>query len=963
MRFLNLSIVIFISVQFYAQDSARVLQLNQKFKEYIFKNSDSAQHYIQLLKKEKGQSKKPLPTYYYNQNLGQYHFVRGLMDSSEYHYKKAYNISRVAKWDRLAIDSKIWLANHQYFKGNMQKMTALYHEVLLSSKRINYLEGMALAYGTFAGQETDLSKKMNGYLMIDSLYAAHNKESSNLARVYVGIANLYVESHGNYKLAQSYLKKSSEISKRVNYPPGLLEVNSILFKIARLEKDYDKAIQLSKELLEHGLKHDDPTSKNLGMIRISQMHIKKGDLQNAAMSLNQAKYLLQLPKSAPLFGRTHLLWAEFYLKKNNYEKSFYHLNKARENPDLTDGDKYFMEVMEVEIKYFEAIRNFKKAYTIKQNYDLKNNAANKERNKNRFILEEQIRLKTENLQKLELLASQNELIVQKQKSQRNSLLGGIGLTSIAGLFLFILYRNRQRTNKKLRDIDDLKTNFFTNISHELRTPLTVIKTPIIEVLDSPDLSSETRKHFELAKKNSEKLETLIDQLLELSKIDSGNRKLLIQENYPTQMIAAWCESFLYLAQQKEIDFKVAIVDEKKKAWFDREALENITINLLGNAIKYTPEKGNIDLYVNIQNENLFITVRNSGDGIRKDQIKTIFNRFYQTDGENEGTGIGLSLVKELTELHGGKISVTSELKEWTLFEVVLCIDKAKIKNAEIKGTIDTLPNGITALQGINEFQEEITIQSNELPLLLIVEDNRDVRTLLTDAFKKDYKIVQAVNGEEGILKSLEIIPDIIISDVMMPIKNGIELTNILKNDERTSHIPIILLTAKAGDENELIGIEIGADDYITKPFNHKILRSKTASLLALRKKLQSRYSQEVILKPKDIAITSIDEKFLEKVQKILDEKLVESSFSTEQFSKATHMSRMQLHRKLKALTGLSASEFIRSQRLKLAAQILKSSDINISEVGYSVGFNDHAYFSKCFKEAYNCTPSEFSEAK
>jgi len=274
------------------------------------------------------------------------------------------------------------------------------------------------------------------------------------------------------------------------------------------------------------------------------MHIKKGDLQNAAMSLNQAKYLLQLPKSAPLFGRTHLLWAEFYLKKNNYEKSFYHLNKARENPDLTDGDKYFMEVMEVEIKYFEAIRNFKKAYTIKQNYDLKNNAANKERNKNRFILEEQIRLKTENLQKLELLASQNELIVQKQKSQRNLLLGGIGLTSIAGLFLFILYRNRQRTNKKLRDIDDLKTNFFTNISHELRTPLTVIKTPIIEVLDSPDLSSETRKHFELAKKNSEKLETLIDQLLELSKIDSGNRKLLIQENYPTQMIAAWCESFL-----------------------------------------------------------------------------------------------------------------------------------------------------------------------------------------------------------------------------------------------------------------------------------------------------------------------------------------------------------------------------------------------------------------------------------
>jgi len=295
----------------------------------------------------------------------------------------------------------------------------------------------------------------------------------------------------------------------------------------------------------------------------------------------------------------------------------------------------------------------------------------------------------------------------------------------------------------------------------------------------------------------------------------------------------------------------------------------------------------------------------------------------------------------------------------------LAVDKTKLKNSKIKETADNVTTITTAnleTKQKKEENEEDTIY-DELPILLIAEDNTDVRSLLTDTFKNEYEVVEAVNGEEGVLKAIDIIPDIIISDVMMPIKDGVELTNTLKNDERTSHIPIILLTAKAGDENELTGIDVGVDDYITKPFNQKILKSKAASLVALRKKLQSRYSQEVILKPKDIAITSVDEKFLERLQKILDEKLVESTFTTEEFSKTLHMSRMQLHRKLKALTGLSASEFLRSQRLKLAARILKQSDINVSEVGYSVGFNDHAYFSKCFKEVFSATPSEFASKK
>ena len=562
-------------------------------------------------------------------------------------------------------------------------------------------------------------------------------------------------------------------------------------------------------------------------------------------------------------------------------------------------------------------------------------------------------------QEIALISTQKELTEQLSKSQRNILLGGLGLTSLAGFFLFILFRNRTKTNAKLRELDAFKTNFFANISHEFRTPLTLISSPIEKTLKESTLPPEKRSHFEMASRNTKRLLSLVDQLLDLSKIDSGALQLQLEKGNPTQLIAAWSESFSYLASQKNIEFSIKTTDKKKEGWFDRDTLEKIVVNLLGNAIKYTPENGKIRVNISKPNTHINFEVHNTGKGLTKQQMNTIFERFYQSDGFNDGVGIGLSLVKELTELHKGNIIVSQDNDQWTSFAVCLCADKNKFKDAKVispRGDKDFTPS--MALESVELIGAE-DIDDNGSPILLVVEDNQDVRTLLFDSFKNSYQVIIAKNGEEGIKKALEQIPDIIVSDVMMPIKDGVALTKTLKKDERTSHIPIVLLTAKAGDENKLIGIDVGADDYITKPFNQKILKSKVNNLITLRKKLQSRYSQEVILKPKDIAITSVDEQFLEKVQQVLNEKLEEPSFTVADFSKAVSMSRMQLHRKLKALTGLSSSEFIRSQRLKVAAQILKKADINISEVGYSVGFNDHAYFSKCFREAYNCTPSEF----
>lgn len=523
-----------------------------------------------------------------------------------------------------------------------------------------------------------------------------------------------------------------------------------------------------------------------------------------------------------------------------------------------------------------------------------------------------------------------------------------------------LFEKERIEKQNLIELNTAKSNFFTNISHEFRTPLTLISNPIDQALEDKTLPNDKREQFKMAKRNSDRLLSLVNQILDLSKIDAGQLQLQIQKGNITQLISALSDSFTYRAKQKQINYLVNIKQEDKDVYYDKDAIEKIVVNLLSNAIKYSPEKGSIVCNSHLKDDSLIFKVKNSGKGFTADETKHIFQRFYQTSEQNQGTGIGLALVKELVELHKGTIVVDSIPNQWTTFTVTLPVGKNNFKKEQFVESVN-IESNIKSIIEEQPIHEDEDFKDSEQPILLIIEDNADVRTLLKQTFDLSYNILTAPNGKKGVELALEHIPDIIISDIMMPEKNGIEVTNELKNDERTSHIPIVLLTAKAGDENELKGIEIGADDYITKPFNSKILTTKVSKLIQIRRKLQSRYSQEVILKPKDIAVNNIDEQFLEKVQTVLEDKLVESSFSIEDFSKAVGMSRMQLHRKIKALTGLSASEFIRSQRLKLAAQLLKKSDINISQVGYSVGFNDHSYFTKCFKEMYNCTPSEYAK--
>lgn len=528
-------------------------------------------------------------------------------------------------------------------------------------------------------------------------------------------------------------------------------------------------------------------------------------------------------------------------------------------------------------------------------------------------------------------------------------------------FMISQFIQSKRMSRKLKELDSAKSNFFANISHELRTPLALIATPLQEKLSNKQLTAEDRRLYELMLRNNQQLTHLVDQLLDLSKLESRNLSLHVSKTQVVPLLKSIVEPFEYQAKRDEYTFVFNLSSQEEKVWVDRDALQKITSNLLSNALKYTTEKGSIIVDASVSSKNLKFSVSNTGNPLTEDQKKKLFNRFYQADVFKQGAGIGLALAKELVELHKGRITVENKAG-FVVFQVILPCHKSNFKSSELyKGATIAITNTDRVdIQVTTPIIEDKALEKEEfLPLLLIVEDNPDLRTVLQETFNKEYQITLATNGEEGVAKAISLVPDLILSDVMMPKKDGVELTQLIKDHELTSHIPIVLLTAKAGDENELAGISNGADDYITKPFNTTLLRSKMANLLTNRQKMRERYSQEIILKPKDIAVTSLDELLLERIQSVLDTFLLEPSFSTADFAKELGYSRMQLHRKLKALTGLSASEFIRSQRLKIAAQILQESGSTVSESCYQSGFNNLSYFTKCFKEAYGTTPSDY----
>ena len=548
--------------------------------------------------------------------------------------------------------------------------------------------------------------------------------------------------------------------------------------------------------------------------------------------------------------------------------------------------------------------------------------------------------------------------------------------------------------KTLRDVDQMKSRFFANISHEFRTPLTLILGPVQKwktLAESQD--STTRqdtgdglqtlmpvlsKDMTMAERNAQRLLRLINQLLDLSKIEAGGMKLQAAPGNIVPFVKGIAQSFQSSAGRRNVRLTVEAPEDAIEMYFDRDKMEKILTNLLSNAFKFTPEggEGRVALTPSFGHPSpigkgdggegvVEITVRDTGIGIPSDQVDKIFDRFYQVDGsqtrEQEGTGIGLALTKELVELHHGTISVTSELGKGIEFVVRLPLGKSHLKEDEVveeTTVIHEPPVKVETPVPVEGSQVGVDMADGKGPIVLVVEDNADVRAYIREYLVPTYQVVEARDGAEGVEKAKESIPDLIISDVMMPKMDGYELCKTLKLDEKTSHVPIILLTAKAGQENKIEGLETGADAYLTKPFDAKELLVRIKNLIDLRRKLREKFSVGQVLKPGEIAVTSIDDAFLRKVMGAVEARLSDENFSVEDLAREVAMSRSQLHRKLTALTNQSPSDFIRYMRLHRAMDLLKKNAGTVSETAYVVGFSGVSYFSKCFQEQFGLLPSE-----
>lgn len=511
--------------------------------------------------------------------------------------------------------------------------------------------------------------------------------------------------------------------------------------------------------------------------------------------------------------------------------------------------------------------------------------------------------------------------------------------------------------EKLQELNTLKTQFFTNISHEFRTPLTLLVGPI------DDLQQKYPKEgmIVVMQRNLQRLQTLINQLLDISKLEAGEMTIHLQETDFSEFLNHLFASFESLAQSKKIIFNHSQSHLHQLGAFDLDKLEKIVTNLLSNAFKFTPENGRINVRVEYADKHIFMTVQDYGIGIAPERLPHIFDRFYQIDDSNqrqhEGTGIGLSLVKELVEVLNGKIDVSSELGKGTLFSLSLPFTNIEKPSMPLGQFVRKM-----ALETAFVPTEERKTINTENPILLIVEDNPDLRRYVGSIFENQYQLLMAVDGEEGLAKAIEFIPDMVVCDLMMPKLDGLGFCEQLKNDERINHIPVIMLTAKASLADKLIGLQHGADDYLSKPFNKEELTLRVKNLVGQRQLMREKYAfQTVGILPaiEVVKEPTMNDLFIQKAKVIIDKHLDKSEFDVEAFANEMNLSSVQLRRKLKAITDQTVTEFVRNYRLEIASEMLKKKMGTVSEIAYKVGFESMPYFSKVFQEKYGKMASEW----
>ena len=828
----------------------------------------------------------------------------------------------------------------------------------------NYFR-MALAYLGQGNREKELDLLVKAKELKEVI-----GDFRGLAKVKISLGVMHEEA-GNVKTAIGYYLQSLEANRKV----GDERVNSVIYNnlgvtymdIKMYDSSliyYNKALDIRKQL---GRKRDIIQSH----MNIGEIYEFQEDFERALDQYRAGLTLSETTEGSPMSEIMNDRLGKTFLSQDKLDSAAYYLNEALRLRKIRN-DYFNLRGTYKNLSLLnEKQGNFREALAYHQLYKAISDSAQKV-NAHTELAEVQAKYDTERqAREIATLQQENE----KRTLWRNIFaVGTIVLLAFAlMIFQFFIYRSKknkellvakEEQHAQLKEVDAMKSRFFSNISHEFRTPLTLILGPISQLRKNID--DTLHPTLNTMERNGKRLLKLINQLLDLSKIESGNMGLKTTFLDVVPLVKGWVMSFNSMAEAKEVKLQLNIAQDSYFLYVDRGKLEEAIINLMSNALKYTPKGGQITVSANTESNDGFlsITVTDSGSGIPQQELQHIFNRFYQaSNSKNEdvtGTGIGLALVKELVELHKGSVHVSSELGKGTTFEILLPLGKTHLSESEIVG--------IKIADASSTLEEQIPVEQNlglgvaesandELPLVLLIEDNAELRNYIKEILHLRFHTIDAVNGEEGVGMAKKHVPDLIISDLMMPKMDGLQVCRLLKEEMLTCHIPIILLTAKSSKEDKIEGLKSLADDYLTKPFDTDELLIRLENLIGLRKKMQAKFASVHMLTPKKIKMSSLDTLFMEKVIEHLEGEISNSLFGVVELAYAVNLSRSQLFRKIKAITNLTPNEYIRSFRLYRAMDLLKQKSGSVAEIAYETGFQNPSYFSKCFQDEFGMPPS------
>ncbi len=945
-------------------DTTRAIICKNLWHSYINTDLDSAMHYAHLGLKLSEASNYP-------RGISDHTVYIAFIESRKGNHKRALNRLKKSlykvknEYDFVSgeLFMSNWIANIYRESGQLDSAAHYLNLMLQESRGRHFLNAIEVnaSLGQLYQQQHFYRSALLHYQRADSICQMNDVDNNSctLCIANVGVVLMKIKDYEN---ALKYFERATKQYESRNEIYLLNELDIAKANLEWHRDSFATSIILADKTVKYFRKDSSILNWAQALRVLLKAHMDSGQLEKAGDDVIELIQLYHILNDSTKLTYAYTSYANWLNLTESYQLAEENIRKAKQLASGTDDILARQFLNKVSAGIYSSVKNYDDAYNAQSEFI---KVTNEYRNKSneRLIKDIEISYDVKNKdQEIRLLNVSNDLMMQKQNIQKRLMWGGLVVFLLVMSILYYLYLLKQNTNQKLKEIDKLKSRLFADISHEFRTPLTLIKGPIEMILEKGDVPIELRNQLSIVDRNTNKLNRLVDSINDLTLLQSGEIELNIRPSNLKTHLKIISASFESMASVKGIQFNTALSLPDEYVYYDPKKLESILYNLLSNAFKFTSE-GEVSLTARIiAPEKVELQVKDTGIGLSEEDQQNIFKRYFRVSSEKvdaEGIGIGLALASELAKLHMGSISLSSQLGVGSVFTLELTISRQAYENTGLSIGSVYVPNDS------NMKTIEIPINTGVISLheddqvILLVEDNVDMRRYLEDIFSGVYQVLSAENGEKGLQLADELIPDLIISDLMMPVMDGMAFLKAIKTNQKTSHIPFVMLTADHREEAKLEGLQYGADDFMTKPFSSAEIQLKVQNLIEVRKQLRAKYKEDRFVDPEVLAANDIDEQFWVRLEHVVRANLDNAHFHAADFARAMYMSRMQLHRKLKATTNLSTSIFLRSQRLKAAAQMLRDGNPSVADVAYAVGFTSPSFFSKCFKEVFGVPPNEY----